>query len=378
MASLPARCESEENAVETFNVRDFGAFGNGQADDRRAIQQAIDAASQFSNEPHGKGGIVDFSPGHYRTSGEIIIEAQSGLRLRGVGAFAGTKLGLGHLGPRVSLVWDPSSTPSDPCLLRMLGCAGLTIENISFFGSTQPSPRGNVTLLKFEDLGSSKSLLHTLRNVHLYRAERGIVVSGGSDMVFERIGMIDVGTGFKTVSGANANYLWNMLSGLNSTTLLDVDEGGCINAYMVQTTGCGGTGTDEWCLKFGGGGPAVRCSRIECLRIEDGSKQILRIEGDHRVLLASYTQANPENTIGTMRVDGGALTLHACCFQQTGVIHWAATSRNTTVRFRDCEFPTGDPLDMINTPSTSGCFYSFERCDEEWLHIPIEDMKNAW
>jgi hypothetical protein len=44
------------------NVKDFGAAGDGIADDRQAIQKAIDDAVA-----NGRGGIV-FPPGTYRVS----------------------------------------------------------------------------------------------------------------------------------------------------------------------------------------------------------------------------------------------------------------------------------------------------------------------
>jgi Pectate lyase superfamily protein len=47
------------------NVKNFGAVGNGVADDRRAIQAAFNA--------NKGGGIVYFPPGHYRITGPISL-----------------------------------------------------------------------------------------------------------------------------------------------------------------------------------------------------------------------------------------------------------------------------------------------------------------
>jgi hypothetical protein len=59
-----------------FNVRDFGATGNGATDDTAAIQTAINAAGQVS------GAIVFFPQGTYLISATLII--RSNLSLRGV------------------------------------------------------------------------------------------------------------------------------------------------------------------------------------------------------------------------------------------------------------------------------------------------------
>ena len=55
--------------VREVNVRDFGAAGDGIADDTAAIQNAIDA-----------GGIVRFPPGVY-LSGSLYLKSNGGLRL---------------------------------------------------------------------------------------------------------------------------------------------------------------------------------------------------------------------------------------------------------------------------------------------------------
>lgn len=50
------------------NILDFGAIGDGRADDTRAVQNALDAAGQL---PHG--GCVFIPPGAYRISSHLII-----------------------------------------------------------------------------------------------------------------------------------------------------------------------------------------------------------------------------------------------------------------------------------------------------------------
>src|SRR6185312_13850298 len=47
--------------VNQFNVKDYGAVGNGVADDATAVQNAIAAANTSTY-----GGIVYFPPGDYR------------------------------------------------------------------------------------------------------------------------------------------------------------------------------------------------------------------------------------------------------------------------------------------------------------------------
>jgi polygalacturonase len=74
-------------AAATFNVRDFGATGNGSSNDTPAIQRAIDAATAAAG-----GGIVQFPSGTYSSQNTIhmksnvTLQLDSGATLRGSGA----------------------------------------------------------------------------------------------------------------------------------------------------------------------------------------------------------------------------------------------------------------------------------------------------
>lgn len=70
-----------------FNVKDYGAVGNGSADDRAAIQAAIDAAAV----PAG-GGIVFFPPGKFMvdcTTAGLVLPNSKHIILRGCAAGIG-------------------------------------------------------------------------------------------------------------------------------------------------------------------------------------------------------------------------------------------------------------------------------------------------
>ncbi len=59
-----------------LNVRDFGAIGDGRADDTASIQKAIDAAWHTTARGRRRsGGIVYFPPGRYRTTKPIRLRS---------------------------------------------------------------------------------------------------------------------------------------------------------------------------------------------------------------------------------------------------------------------------------------------------------------
>lgn len=67
--------------MRVFNVRQFGAMGDGNADDTHSIQLAIEAASQMEGtiDPWGKGGIVFFPAGRYKVAATLVVEKQAGI-----------------------------------------------------------------------------------------------------------------------------------------------------------------------------------------------------------------------------------------------------------------------------------------------------------
>ncbi len=68
-----ARAPSPKNPQGVFDVREFGAVGDGQGLDTKALQAAIDAAASL-------GGIVYFPPGTYR-SGTLFLKSHISLYL---------------------------------------------------------------------------------------------------------------------------------------------------------------------------------------------------------------------------------------------------------------------------------------------------------
>lgn len=81
---------------KVFNVKDFGAKGNGRKDDKAAIQRAVDAASNYG------GGVVFFPRGTYlvksytRTENYLenyMIRLKPNIEIKGVGDLSVIKLG---------------------------------------------------------------------------------------------------------------------------------------------------------------------------------------------------------------------------------------------------------------------------------------------
>ena len=110
---------------EIFNVKNFGAIGNGKTDDTKAIQKAIDAASVIQES------IIFFPKGTYLLTKYIstnnylenyFLRVHSNITFRGEGAVSVIKIG-DHL-------FDKKDTIANAHLFYGIGIKNLQFNNL--------------------------------------------------------------------------------------------------------------------------------------------------------------------------------------------------------------------------------------------------------
>ena len=94
--------------------RDFGAKGDGKADDTAALQATIDAA-----RAHGKDAIAYFPPGRYNISKTLLV--------------TGSDYFVGGAGPCSQLLWDGPAEQTASIEVR--DPQHLVIEHLNAFSS---------------------------------------------------------------------------------------------------------------------------------------------------------------------------------------------------------------------------------------------------
>lgn len=115
-----------------FNVRWFGATGNGSTPDDQAIQLAITAATST-------GGAVFLPRGQYVISNTLTISGTtSGVALSGEGKGAATLLN--HINVHAD---GGTGTQSNPCLLISASGNYFIIEGLTFQGNNETGSSGN-------------------------------------------------------------------------------------------------------------------------------------------------------------------------------------------------------------------------------------------
>jgi polygalacturonase len=139
------------------SVRDFGARGNGEADDTNAIQSAVAATI-------GKGRILNFPPGLYRITNGIKISG-NGLTMRGSGA----------------TIWkDTSGTANN--VLTIIDATNVTIDGLGFQGSydgyTRGSTGSNPLILLSSNAQSLNDTIVIARSRFKYGNHAAITIDG--------------------------------------------------------------------------------------------------------------------------------------------------------------------------------------------------------
>jgi parallel beta-helix repeat protein len=155
-------------AADRFNVMDFGAVGDGVANDRAAIQAAINAASARPT-----GGEVYLPPGTYRLRAHTgLLAPKSRVVMRGAGRGRSVLLcddSLGNVGGDVIGNWIPPNTfaPLDDFHLRDLTLRGLS-DTIHVHGAQMMRISGrNISIENCE---------------FTYARQMGMVVTGSQDV----------------------------------------------------------------------------------------------------------------------------------------------------------------------------------------------------
>ena len=186
---MTLRQEEVTGSMESvFQVQDYGAAGDGVADDTTAIQTAIDAAEKT-------GGVVYLPAGRYKVGGSLRVKP--GVAVKGVSEaplaiepLTGTILlatggrdheeapalfEMGHSSAVKGItIWYPDQTPADirpyPWTFHLTGFDN-TVENVTLINSyngIKAGPEPNVR--------------HRIRSVYGCVLRRGIYVDGCTDI----------------------------------------------------------------------------------------------------------------------------------------------------------------------------------------------------
>lgn len=119
-----------ENLINAFNVKDYGAVGDGITDDLAAIQVAVDACIASAT-----GGIVYFPPGKYSIGDGSITVTNGGSKsiwFAGAGMYA-SRIVKTTTGTDDTIIWNCTTNPSGIQNLGIIAAVGgnFSVDGIS-------------------------------------------------------------------------------------------------------------------------------------------------------------------------------------------------------------------------------------------------------
>lgn len=174
--------------LRTFDVKRYGAVGDGLTNDTAAIQAAINAAA-------ASGGDVVFPPGSYKTASALVVK--SGVSLRGFGNVS--KI----VGSADHDIINDSATPA----------TDLTISDLYLEVAGSSTAGSGIELTACQRV--------TIRNVEVYNAWDSIdVLTGSSDVVVTSCYVHGARQqGIQVVDSTRVKVQGNIVDGVGSSNL---------------------------------------------------------------------------------------------------------------------------------------------------------------
>jgi hypothetical protein len=411
-----------------FNVIEFGATGDGATDDRVAIQNALTAAeiasARAADTLSPSGAVVFFPEGVYRVTGTLSLNSSSGIEIVGVGI---PPVDIRDFQTQTYLYPGPTYTPriyfGGPCsaiiadfplgtlgpLFSFSGQFGHSMRDLALFGCLQSNShkRAFCTALIHTASEGWGNSLNKYEGLRLQDAVKGFALGlgpgdGNNDLlVLERIYAYTVDTVFQTQTSQSVNLAFRQITASECKTVFDFDNinpnarGGCVSVDTLNLTGCGGTGTEEWCIKVNGG-IHTGMYRFCNVHYETNTQQLLRSRGVGITELSNMIDARnfEESYSPLIRLEGGSVLVAASRLVPTPltnppgaahVVEYFGTAKKT-FRVRDCILPVFitdenyinhiiKNLDVVGSlPANSA--YRINTCDDRDV-TPLLDQKST-
>jgi hypothetical protein len=258
----------------SLNARDFGAVGDGVADDTGAVQQAIHAAGARAG-----GGELRLPAGTYRITRTLVLDRLAGLLIRGEGS-GGLRPPLATRATVASLTTLVWAGDAGGTLLALRGCTGVHLEHIALLGrapAAAPEARAGI-LIHVTSTPEHGDLVNRFSSLSLHEAAVGlqfgtaVTDTNASDYLLEFLSCRQLGDAIRVMHNQGVDFLIHYLFGLECERILHMIRGGNVQVNTAQLTDCG------LFAEIGGGGRCAGTYLFQNVRLETrgGGKTLRR------------------------------------------------------------------------------------------------------
>jgi hypothetical protein len=243
MLFLCAPLMAAEKAPERFDVRAFGAAGDGVTDDQPAIIQAMKAVAK------NKGGVLYFPHGVYRCARQK--GAQNGIEFSGVS--------------NVTILFDPGAVLLMDNLNPKNGhgdaghgvvikgpCHDITLQNVAVKWATRPSARTMGDGFRFEGFPDDDRCISNIRMIQCSAEnspQTGAVLMGCSDIDVENFRVTRTyadGLHFNACRHIHVNGETALETGDDALSFMTYEDDKAVNSYTGGPGSFAYAGYGEW------------------------------------------------------------------------------------------------------------------------------------
>ena len=254
-----------------LNVREFGAVGDGKADDTAAFKKAFVALQR----PDAAGELM-IPAGTYRITETLLLRNQQGVAIRGQGSTKFLPQPFRGTSRCTVLVWDGEpggvlleTAGIGACLFERFNLVGISTDKRAEFLRRNPGkkpPRAGILYLGHST--GAGNMINCMRMIGFFYADAGIQMARdknemcASDISFSNITFSHLGTGFKVTNNQGVDYLFNFVFATNCDRVFHFELGGNLNVHNAQATCCG------MVLEINGGGRNAGTFLLQNTRLE--------------------------------------------------------------------------------------------------------------
>ena len=367
---------------EIVSVKDFGAVGDGVADDTAAVQAAVDTRKPLF-----------FPAGKYRVTSTIVFPTtnpQGSGGWCGEGAARSNPQTSPRVGPDTSIIWDGDEGGD---IVELSGQGSLVFEKLAFVGrpTNAASNRAARAIFGKANVGFGGHSFTQYNKVHFFDFDIAIQLGEDADTTNMDVGVFiqvyfencDSGMTVKHFQGISFNFY--DLTAYLCKNILRMERGGHVLIEGTHFGACGGDGADDWCFSFEQGTAQNHSVIINNMRVELGTKKLIRGTNEfQKILLNGFSEAQTAHTDPMFSLRGTHLTVtNAHFFSKNAnyfVLDWTAGNSRPSLLVGSSSF-AGDTFriqDWITFANTSvigairieGCFYRSN-------HTPLPTLNSA-
>jgi hypothetical protein len=198
------------STLTTINLRDFGAVGDGIADDGPALQSALNALAQAG------GGTLYVPPGHYAIVTPVVKQFTSATSIILQGEPSATPISVAGNGLGLNLTSDfiIKVGPANDAI-SILGAGALRVNDLSFTGVQEVTTDAHV-VLKLSEIGDARIQHSEFYGLASLVPRGAIVFAFKSSLSIQDTPFLGCATASGHSTSAVQNVRWNAISLINS------------------------------------------------------------------------------------------------------------------------------------------------------------------